>query len=107
MRRLPRGRRLALRFTSWPALRLEQARAEIRTRLSARRHREHRAAYVRRELVHHVELRELVVDRNEAGTRVALVSDENQPRVVFGFLTPWRPALDVEVRAVVVRIRAA
>ena len=59
------------------------------------------------ELVHHVELQELIVDRDEAGTWVALVRNINEARVMLDFLTPRRPAFDVEIRAVVVRVRTA
>src|ERR1700733_7676893 len=85
----------------------EQPRANKRTGPHARRACEHRAAYMRGELVHHVELRQPVIDRNETGARIALMGDEDQPRVVLGFLAPWRPALDIKIGAVVVGIRTA
>ena len=81
---------------------IEQAGANERPRPRARRTGEHAAADVRGELVHHVELGEPVVDRDETGTRIGLMRDEDQSRVVLGFLAPWRPAFDIEVGAVVV-----
>jgi hypothetical protein len=51
------------------------------------------AADVGDELVHHVEARHLLEDLDEAGARVALVADEEQPGVELHALAPGRPAL--------------
>src|SRR5476651_694362 len=85
----------------------KQPRADKRTRPHARRAREHRAAHMRGELIHHVELCQPFIDRNETAARIALVRDEDQPSVILGFLTPWRPPLDIKIGAVVIRIRTA
>src|SRR5471032_3608283 len=83
---------------------VEQPRADKRTRPHARRARKHRAAHMRGELIHHVELRQPFIDRNETSARIALMRDEDQPRVILGFLTPWRPPLDIKIGTVVIGI---
>src|SRR5271168_1608807 len=56
------------------------------------------------ELVHSVELRHRLKNLDESLPRVALIGDEEQPRVILQALPPWRPAFGDEVRAVVISI---
>ncbi len=62
------------------------------------------AAHMGHELVHHVEFRHFVENLDEARSRIALVADEEQARIILHALAPGRPALGGEIHAVIVGI---
>ncbi len=68
---------------------------------------EEAAADVGDELVQHVELGHVLENLHEARARVALVADEEQPRIQLHPLAPGRPALGDEGEAIVIGIGAA
>src|SRR3954447_21060755 len=91
---------------AWAGSGGEQALPDELARSRPARAGEQAAAGMRDELVQHVEFRQALEDLDKAGSRVALIADEEQPGVVLFASPPRLPALGNLVDPVIIRIGA-